>query len=171
MGKLVSFLRESDLFYNLSNTQLEMVESISQEVSFQDKDIIFQENSKEGEMYLIMHGAVEIIVNPGLVAPQPGTRAKPEVIALLGRGQSFGEMALVDEGVRSASARSAAKTTHMILIPRDKFLLLCKTYPELGYQVMFNLAVDLSHKIRNADLKIREVLLYQSRRSDSSGRS
>ena len=31
---------------------------------------------------------------------------------------------------------------------------------------MFNLAQDLSQKIRNADLKIREVLLYQPRRSE-----
>jgi len=170
MGKLVGFLRESDLFFNLNLTQLEMVENISEEITFQDKDIIFQENSKESEMYLIMHGKVEILVNPGLVAPKAGTIARPEIIAQFGRGQSFGEMALVDEGVRSASARAAAKSTHLIRIPRDKFLLLCKTYPELGFLVMFNLAVDLSHKIRNADLKIREVLLYQSRRGETHGR-
>jgi CRP-like cAMP-binding protein len=46
-------------------------------------------------------------------------------------------------------------------ITRAKFLELCKSNPELGYLVMYNLSVDLARKIRNADLQIREALLYQ----------
>lgn len=163
MGKYTGFLRESDIFFNLTNPQLEMVEAVCEELTFQDGEMVFLENSKENEVYLILHGEIEIIVNPGLVAPRIGIVSRNEVIAVLGRGQSFGEVALVDEGVRTAGARAGKKDTRLVRIPRDKLLLLCKTYPELGYQVMFNLAVALSHKIRNADLKIREVLLYQSR--------
>lgn len=163
MGKYTGFLRESDLFFNLTNAQLEMVEAVCEELTFQDRDLVFQENSKESEVYLILHGEIEIIVNPGLVAPRSGIVSRNEVIAVLGRGQLFGEVALVDEGVRTAGARAGKKDTRLVRIPREKLLLLCKTYPELGYQVMLNLAVALSQKIRNADLKIREVLLYQSR--------
>jgi CRP-like cAMP-binding protein len=163
MGKYTGFLRESDLFFNLTKAQLEMVEAVCEELTFQDGDLVFPENSKENEVYLILHGEIEIIVNPGLVAPRSGIVSRNEVIAVLGRGQSFGEVALVDEGVRTAGARAGKKDTRLVRIPREKLLLLCKTYPELGYQVMLNLAVALSQKIRNADLKIREVLLYQSR--------
>lgn len=42
-------------------------------------------------------------------------------------------------------------------------MLLCDTYPQLGYRLMRNLAIDLAMKIRNADLNIREKLYWQSR--------
>jgi CRP-like cAMP-binding protein len=76
------------------------------------------------------------------------------------RGQSFGEVALVDEGLRSATAEARMKDTRLLIIPRDKLLSLCETYPQLGYRLMYNLAADLAMKIRNADLRVREKLLY-----------
>jgi CRP-like cAMP-binding protein len=82
-------------------------------------------------------------------------------IATLRRGQSFGEVALVDEGLRSASACASQKDTRLLIIPRDKLIMLCDTYPQLGYRLMYNLAADLAMKMRNTDLRIREQLLYK----------
>jgi CRP/FNR family transcriptional regulator, cyclic AMP receptor protein len=168
MGKFAGFLKETDLFYNLSPLQVEMVESVCEEKLFREGEIIFPENSHEKELYLIFRGEVEIFINPGLVSAAPVVSLKPEVVANLLRGQSFGEVALVDQGVRSAGARSVGRETTLLKISRDRLLTLCNSYPELGYKVMYNLAHDLSQKIRNADLKIREVVLYQTHRSGSS---
>ncbi len=166
MAKFSGFLKDTDLFYNLSATQLEMVESICEEKQFRDGELIFPENSHEKELYLIFRGQVDIFLNPSLVSRNPTANARSEVIAHLLRGQSFGEVALVDEGVRSAGAKAASSDTFLLQISRERLLYLCNSYPELGYRVMYNLAQDLSQKIRNADLKIREVLLYQPRRSE-----
>ena len=86
---------------------------------------------------------------------------KETAVARLRRGQSFGEVALVDEGLRSATARAAQKETRLLVIQRDKLIMLCETYPQLGYRLMYNLAADLAMKIRNTDLRIREQLLYK----------
>ena len=67
----------------------------------------------------------------------------------------------MDEGLRSASARAVQKDTRLIVIQRDKLVILCETYPQLGYRLMYNLAADLAMKIRNIDLRIREQLLYK----------
>ena len=168
MGKYISFLRETDLFFNLSPLQLEMVESLCDEKAYREGELIFLENSPEKELYLIFRGQVEIFVNPGMVSPTPGIITKPEVIAVLMRGQSFGEVALVDQGLRSAGARATLRDTLLLKISRDRLMNVCNSYPELGYRVMYNLALDLAQKIRNADLKIREVLLYQPRRKGTS---
>jgi CRP/FNR family cyclic AMP-dependent transcriptional regulator len=80
-------------------------------------------------------------------------------VSVMRRGQSFGEIALVDEGLRSATVRASQKNTRLLVIPRDKLLMLCETYPQLGYRMMYNLAADLAMKIRNTDLRIRESLL------------
>ncbi len=167
IGQIQRFLKESDLFYNLNASQLELVEEVCEECSFQAGDWIVRENSRDNELYLIVQGQVEILMDPELVSPGDGSKhpAKPEVISRLFPGQSFGEMALVDGGVRSASIR-ADGNTHALRITREKFLRLCTAYPELGYRVMFNLSLDLSQKIRNAGLQIRQALLYGPRISE-----
>jgi CRP-like cAMP-binding protein len=105
---------------------------------------------------------VEILINPALVGAPDKSKQEGSPIATLRRGQSFGEIALVDEGLRSATARAAQNETRLLVIPRDKLIMLCETYPQLGYRLMYNLAADIAMKIRNTDLRIREQLLYRS---------
>jgi CRP/FNR family cyclic AMP-dependent transcriptional regulator len=158
MSSLVNFLKQSDIFYQFTPTQLELVGNICQEVVFNADELVFQENSSSKELYVIAQGEVDILIKRGVT----GDLGKKETaVARLRRGQSFGEVALVDEGLRSASARTAQKDTHLLVIHRDKLIMLCETYPQLGYRLMHNLAADLAMKIRNTDLRIREQLLYK----------
>jgi CRP/FNR family transcriptional regulator, cyclic AMP receptor protein len=158
MTEMLTFLKQSDIFYQFTQTQLELVANLCVEKTFQAGELIFAENNSGKELYIIVQGEVNISVNPGVV----GNEGKSEktVIATLRRGQSFGEIALVDEGLRSANAHAKNKDTRLMVIPRDKLIMLCETYPQLGYRLMYNLAADLAMKTRNADLRIREKMLY-----------
>lgn len=155
MNNLVNFLKQSDIFYQFTPTQLELVANLCQEVIYNDGDIVFQENSSSKELYVIAQGEVDILIK--------NSDKKETPVARLRRGQSFGEVALVDEGLRSASAVAAQKDTRLLIIQREKLIMLCETYPQLGYRLMYNLAADLAMKIRNTDLRIPEQLLYESR--------
>jgi CRP/FNR family cyclic AMP-dependent transcriptional regulator len=159
---VIAYLKQTDVFYEMTPTQLELIASICTERTFQAGDIVFEENTTGSELYIIAKGEVAIQVDPALVRPEDETGA--QTIATLRRGQSFGEVALVDEGVRSARARAAHDDTHLIIIPRDKLMLLCDTYPHLGYRLMRNLAADLAMKIRNTDLQVREYLTWMRKR-------
>lgn len=101
MANLVNFLKQSDIFYQFTPTQLELVANICQEVVYNANDLIFQENSGSKELYVILQGEVDILINRG----GGGAEKHETAVARLRRGQSFGEVALVDEGLRSASAR------------------------------------------------------------------
>jgi CRP/FNR family transcriptional regulator, cyclic AMP receptor protein len=162
---VVTVLKQADIFYELTTTQLELIASICEERHYATGDVIFTENSAGDELYVIANGEVEIQVDPALVGPVQDKGKGSRTIATLRRGQSFGEIALVDEGRRSAAARCAQHDTHLIVIPRDKLMLLCDTYPQLGYRLMRNLAADLSMKIRNTDLKVREQLYWSQQKS------
>jgi CRP-like cAMP-binding protein len=159
-ASIINFLKQSDIFYQFTPTQLELVANLCQEVTFQKDQVIFRENSSSKELYIIVQGEVDIIVDPSLVS-SVHTDSENKTIATLRRGQNFGEVALVDEGLRSASACATEKDTRLLVIPRDKLVMLCDTYPQLGYRLMYNLAADLAMKIRNTDLRIREQLLYK----------
>jgi CRP/FNR family cyclic AMP-dependent transcriptional regulator len=160
MNLIVNSLKQSDIFYQFTATQLELVANLCQELVFNTNDIVFRENTGSKELYIIAEGEIDILLNPSTVSSTIGKNET--VIAKLRRGQCFGEVALVDEGLRSASARAAQKDTRLLVISRDKLIMLCETYPQLGYRLMYNLAADLAMKIRNTDLRIREQLLYQS---------
>lgn len=154
---IAPILRQADIFDDMSATQLELVASICSERHYQAGDIIFEENTPGDEMYIIATGEIQIQVNPAIIG---STSNNLHTIATLRRGQSFGEVSLVDQGLRSAGARCSMQDTHMIVIPRDKLMLLCDTYPQLGYKLMRNLAADLAMKIRHTDLQVRDQLTW-----------
>jgi CRP-like cAMP-binding protein len=130
MKNLVNFLKQSDIFYQLTPTQLELIANLCEVVSYQSGDVIFRENSTSKELYIIVQGAVNILISTENSAS--GSPKNVAIIATLRRGQSFGEIALVDEGLRSASAQAAQKDTHLLVIQRDPLIMLCESYPPLG---------------------------------------
>lgn len=158
---VVSVLKQADIFYELTGTQLELVASICTEQTYNAGAVIFEENTPGSLLYIIASGEVEIQVDPALIGNDASGGS--QTIATLRRGQSFGEVSLVDEGLRSARARCSQPDTRLILIPRDKLMLLCDSYPNMGYRLMRNLAADLAMKIRNTDLKVREYLTWMHR--------
>ena len=155
---IVNVLKQADIFDELTNTQLELIASICTERHYQAGDNIFEENTPGDELYIIANGEVEIQVDPALIGKDLSSGLY--TIATLRRGQSFGEVSLVDQGLRSAGARCSQQDTHLIVVPRDKLMLLCDTYSQLGYRLMRNLAADLAMKIRHTDLQVREQLTW-----------
>ena len=152
----------ADIFEDVGEAQLELVASFCTERTYKAEEIIFMEMAASDELYVIADGWVEIRVDPGLIGGQP--TGEMETIAVLRRGQSFGEMSLVDQGLRSASAHAVASDTadktRLVIIPRDKLMDMCSACTGLGFLLMRNLAADLAMKIRNNDLVIREQLMW-----------
>ncbi|MEM7116697.1 MAG: cyclic nucleotide-binding domain-containing protein [Chloroflexota bacterium] len=158
---ITAILSLAEIFDNLTNTQFELVASICEPAHHKKGETLIQENENSDEMYIIGRGGVEIIVTPGFSANIGATSLNPDPIILteLRQGQVFGEIALVDQGVRSATARVSRPDTMILRIQRKRLMLLCDTYPELGYKIMRNLAADLALKIRNTDLTLRQYQL------------
>jgi len=99
-------------------------------------DTIFKKGSMGGTMYIILEGEIEIYVDGS-------------VVGKLFEGQVLGEMALVENEPRSATA--IAKTESKIVpIDREAFLYIVKEEPLFALFVI----KDLSHKIRILNQRI-----------------
>lgn len=157
LEKMMGELRQADLFHEWDEVSLELVASICEERCYNRHDTIFNENSVSDELYVIAEGEVEIQVNPALLGI--GDEDEHKTLTVLRRGQNFGEITLLDEGRRTATA-ICRTYTQLMVIPRDKLMVLCDNYPKLGYKLMRNLALDLATKVRSTDLDIREHLLW-----------
>lgn len=154
-----AILKQNEIFWGIDEKRLEKISTLCQERSYGLGEIIFKGNIFGDELYTIIKGEVEILVDPALVSGEKHAKSEPQRIALFQRGQSFGEVALVDQGLRSASARSANPDTHVISIPRNELMQLCEQDTLLGFQLMRNLATDLATKLRGTDYQIRDQLL------------
>ena len=77
---------------------------------------------------------------------------KKRSVTFLGEGQVFGELALIDQGARSAAVIVVADNTVIYKLPAEDFLGLCRTDTMIGFIMMRNLAQDISFKLRHQNL-------------------
>lgn len=152
----IDILKQADLFYEMTDEQIQSIFEICTTKEFSHGQVIFKENDVSDELYIVANGEVEVRINPQII----GGTGDSKTLATFGRGQSFGEIAVIDQGTRSASAHAVSGLVELIVIKRDDLMQLCKANEALGFQMMYNLAVDLSTKIRTTDIQIREQILY-----------
>jgi CRP/FNR family cyclic AMP-dependent transcriptional regulator len=161
-SEYLHILRRADVFYDLEDHQLEMVAALCREVSLRSGDVLFEESSAGDEMYVIADGEIDIELSSGTESSlATDASPAPVTIAKLRPGQMFGEVALVDEGLRSAAARSASDKTRLLVIRRDDLIQLCEENTDLGFVLMRNIAADLAFKIRRTDLNAQEQLFWR----------
>jgi CRP/FNR family transcriptional regulator, cyclic AMP receptor protein len=157
---ILAILAVTDIFDSLDDTQLELIASICEPAVYQPGHILMQEHDHTQELYIIGRGGVEILMSPGFVGTQAEEDSvEPVVLTELRQGQVVGEVALVDQGIRSATARISQKDTYLLRVERARLMKLCDNYPGMGYKIMKNLAADLALKIRNTDLTVRQYQL------------
>lgn len=142
---LKQILQSVDLFEGLTDQELDQVTKICIEKRFAPGEMITKEGAAGSELYVITEGFVEI-----MLGERPAASAR--VVVSLGPGQIIGEMALVDQGPRSASVRATSKPTVVQAIQRTDLEALCQQETRIGYVIMRNLAADLSFKMRHRNL-------------------
>lgn len=153
----IHYLNQADIFSLLTKTQLEMIADICQEKTYHNNEIIFTEGSKSDEMYIIIQGLVDVIINPDKISDDQDLTQAQQIITQLQRGASFGEVALVDLGLRSSSARAAQNKTWLLVISRNNLMQICEEFPQIGFRIMKNLASSLANKLHRVDLEKRQT--------------
>lgn len=136
-------LKQVSLFAGLNDVELAQVEAICRVEKATAGEMIVRQNTTGSQMFVIAEGAVEIFIE--------GINDQ-RTIVVLGNGQVVGEMALIDYGYRSASAKATKDGCTYYVIERNEFVSLCETTSHIGFVVMRNLAIDLAFKLRHRNL-------------------
>jgi len=109
---------------------------------YRKSEVIFEEGSTGSEMYLIRSGKVLLSVR------QNETQQTPLVV--LNPGDFFGEMALVDDSPRSATASAIEENTELIIMDRARFLFMVRQQPEFALSLMHTLC----QRLRDMDKRL-----------------
>ncbi|MCC6607352.1 MAG: cyclic nucleotide-binding domain-containing protein [Anaerolineae bacterium] len=138
-----NLLKRVQLFANLEPGELEQLAAICQEKTVGSGETIITQNTTGKEMYIVAQGSAEVYIQ-GL--------SDARSLVVLGKGQVIGEMALIDQGYRSASVRATREGASLYVIESEAFYKLCDANNHIGFIVMRNLAIDIAFKLRHRNL-------------------
>ena len=133
----IQFLKTVPFFDQLSNRQLKGVSDIMFERTYDVDELIFEEGQPGAALFLILDGKVAVEV----------FRETTTRLAVLQKGAFFGEMALLDETPRSATAR-ALEPTRTLALYRNDLNGLVQRDAKTACQIYRSLAGMIADRLR-----------------------
>jgi CRP-like cAMP-binding protein len=127
-------LREVDLFRELDPDDLDRLVTFAQERQLQRGDVLFREGDEASMLFVVVRGRVAIA--------NKSIDGRESMVALMERGDLFGEMPLFDHQTRSAEAR-ALEPSEVIALPYEPLTDLYQEQPQRLWKVVELLALRL----------------------------
>lgn len=144
------FLGQIALFSELTPEEVSWAARIAQERVYKKGGSIFFEGDPGGAMFIIKEGAVKIYK----LSPD----GKEKTLAIVSKGDCFGEMSLLDGFPRSAAAQ-ALEDSRLLMLGREDFLKLLTANPQVALKIIR----ILTARLREADQQI-EYLAFKDAR-------
>ncbi len=145
--EMLDSLGESPLFAALSMRELRNLSGIIHHRTYRDGEFVFLKGQPGAAMFIIKSGRVNVI--------DYGKDSRETVVATLNPGDFFGELALLDDSPRSASAM-AVEPTDIYAISRTDLDHLLTTSPQIGLFVYRALAVIIGTRLKDANVQLSE---------------
>jgi CRP-like cAMP-binding protein len=135
------------IFSHMPQDALLATLGIGEVIPLRAGDLLFREKDIGSSFYVVITGTVAV---------QKMHHGKPMVMATLGMGECFGEMALVRDDVRSASI--VAQTDCVTLcFERAKI----DAYPSISAVIYKNIAAVLARRLDERNISLTDLLLKQ----------
>jgi len=139
-------LRNIPIFANLSDEEISQLVAVAVIKSFPKNTVIFNEGDCSDSIYLINSGKVKVLIS--------NSEGHELILTLLGPGEYFGELSLLDSQPRSATVVSM-EPVHFTVIAKPDFDRCLVNNPGLASHIM----IGLAQRLRNADSMIEGLAL------------
>ncbi|WP_426103660.1 cyclic nucleotide-binding domain-containing protein [Massilia sp. TSP1-1-2] len=133
-------LKLCPLFDSLTPLELKIVDGLMHERRFLGDEIVFDEGEEGQALYLITAGRVVI---------SQAHDSAFRMVAELGPGAVFGDLALLDDTARNAQARAVGQLEVAVFFRAD-FLGLMETDAKIGYKIALALARLIGQRLRES---------------------
>src|SRR5215217_864014 len=140
------FLATVPLFTRLSADELVRFAEVTREKHYPKGSVILFEDDPGDSLFVVRDGRVKVV----LVAED----GREVILGVLGVGEHFGELSLIDDQPRSAHVISMEDST-LLVLRRDDFRRRVQETPEVAWSLL----IELSRRLRRADGKIGGLVL------------
>jgi CRP/FNR family cyclic AMP-dependent transcriptional regulator len=146
IGERTMTLKAVPFFTRLSDRELDVVRSVSTEKTYPKNAVVLTEGEMGDSLYMIQSGKVKVFIGD--------EDGREIILKILGPGDFFGEMSMIDKQPRSASV-STIEAAMFLVIAHAGFERCVEEAPRIGTMVMQVLA----QRVREADRKIGTLAL------------
>ncbi|MBN1348255.1 cyclic nucleotide-binding domain-containing protein [candidate division KSB1 bacterium] len=152
---ILQTLKGVPIFRELKSSEIREFERIIHHRYYKANETIFWEGEPGVGMYIIQHGDVGIFRGKD-------TNAQEE-LARLSDGDFFGDMALLNEAPRSATAISLTES-HILGLFRPDLFGLIERHPRLGNKVLVKLADMIARRLRQTNEELQEIRIKMNKK-------
>ena len=143
--EVAQFLAHSDVGSNLNIAQRTRLAAQCGQRLYPPQSNIVSADEAGSELYIVQGGTVEVWSDP----ENPGYRDEhPRHVATLRPGQITGELAMLDQGLRSADLIAGPEGATVLTLERQRLLALCEDDAVLGTRLLWNIATAMSQRVR-----------------------
>ncbi len=142
---IISILKKIPIFSELTRKELESIQHILHQRTYRKGEVIFRQGDAGVGMYIIEKGTVLIKLEP-----------YGQIVAELHDGEFFGELALLDDSPRSASAIAGTDCKMLGFFQPDLFGLIERN-PRLGVKIVLKLAQIIGERLKAANRENQEI--------------
>jgi CRP-like cAMP-binding protein len=143
-----TLLREVPLFEGMNRSELAEFEKILHSRRFRQKEAIFRESEPGVGMFVVKSGTIGIY--------RRGADEKQHELTRLSSGEFFGEIALLYESPRAATAVAMQKTTILGLF-RPDLMRLVDRRPRLGSKFFLQLAAVIGQRLTHVSSQLQTI--------------
>ena len=136
-------LKPMRLLTHCSERELRTVANATRPRRYPAGATLFRKGDAGTEIYLLVQGTVEV-------------RGDEGVLATMGPGSSFGEMAMLDDPTRSATV-VATTPSEVLVIPREAFFRLLRGNSSLAVKILWNMLLALSGNLRRTSAQLEAL--------------
>jgi len=147
--EIILALKSTPLFRNVPGEGLKRLSDFIQEKEVSAGEVVFREEDFGDEMYLVRSGSVAIHQELG---------EGPSLVETVEAGGYFGEMAIIDDLPRTATATAEADTSLLVLHKND-FRTAVQDYPDIAFEIFR----EFTRRLRRSDRRYRELLMEARR--------
>jgi PPM family protein phosphatase len=149
----ISALKKVPLFKNFSYKELNTLIEIIRVKIFGVNEFILKEGTSGEDMFVILSGEVDIMVDGNIQDS-------------LGPGRLFGEMSLIDKSPRSASIKTKQETRVMV-ISRTPLFTIFKKEPRIAMKIFWSFLQNMNKRLRLNDEKVTQLIALQCKETDN----
>jgi CRP-like cAMP-binding protein len=145
IAEVAQFLAHSSIGKDLNKAQRTRLAAQLRSYKFEAGEYITNQDQAGEEMYVIQGGTVEVWTDPNNPAE---IELKPRRVATLIAGEMTGELAMLDQGMRTADLVAGPGGALVLGLNREMLLALAEDDPELGSKLLWNIAKAMSGRVR-----------------------
>ncbi|MBW1897886.1 MAG: cyclic nucleotide-binding domain-containing protein [Deltaproteobacteria bacterium] len=148
--EIIDFFINMPIFDRINAEEIKVVARHMNTIELGPDEILFRESDKGNYVFFIREGELDVL-------KKSEASGADVILATLGKGQSIGEMSIIDDSPRSATIRAISHTV-LYILSKSAFDLILSKHPKIGIKLLKGISFLLSSNLRDTSKRLADYI-------------